>query len=681
MSLSQVGVNSLIAVNQWIGLINSNLISTSRTAYKTSRISFSDGLGINTVSVDRLLPPSTLNVQATTIEWDQGSIVASDQQTHFAIQGEGFFVLHNPLSDKYYLSRDGEFHWGDHGYLVNSAGLRVVSSGQDYIQLGQGDASDIFHADGYSRDLHHYGDKSFLLVDVLNRDNLRMSQYGSTVFEVDGEVTTRLSNDFNSTTDGVTFVYDDPSILPVVDNPGFVLAANPAIGIPDTDFQIDFGANGVFDYSTFNAGVAFNPNSGGDSIQDIVNAINAFGAGLGALGGQQRVFAIFDSTRDRLILENRVAPGANNDISFGGVNGQALAAFFRIGNLHRDELATPVFESTFLESSRDIDNSFLVPFKDVDYAGNPGPPPHAPIPITVPIGNLVTPNPIYTHFKGPNGFIESEALGGNSMILGESATSGQFDIVMNIKISNTDRLGGPTNFLDFFGNRVDGLLVFAFGQDDAHSLQSGGFEVIYNSSSTTVDLSATVPSIALAPGQVVVRSKPKNYDEDAQSPQVGGPIQQLPIISTAYPGMAATPTHRVAIQLNGTQQLTFNIDGVTASFDLGGSGQEIVGHVSLRNTLNILQLHDLHTDFKRSANAINTGEMVPVNIVPYASDDREEFRFRPRSRIVQGSLETSNASLTEYVPMLSLAQKVFSAVSKIISVYNSTIDDMNATIR
>src|ERR1043166_3668313 len=153
MSLSQVGVNSLLAVNEWIGLINSNLQASSRTAYKTSRVSFTDGLGSNTVSIDRLLPPSTLTVEATTIEWGQGPIINDGEQAHFAIQGEGFFVLCDPHTGKYFLSRDGEFHWGDSGYLVNSAGLRVVSSGQDFIQRGISDQSDIFSPDGYSRDL------------------------------------------------------------------------------------------------------------------------------------------------------------------------------------------------------------------------------------------------------------------------------------------------------------------------------------------------------------------------------------------------------------------------------------------------------------------------------------------------------------------------------------------------
>jgi flagellar basal body rod protein FlgG len=45
------------------------------------------------------------------------------------------------------------------------------------------------------------------------------------------------------------------------------------------------------------------------------------------------------------------------------------------------------------------------------------------------------------------------------------------------------------------------------------------------------------------------------------------------------------------------------------------------------------------------------------------------------------SLESSNGSMVEYIPMLASAQKMFSAVSKIIAVYNSTTDDMNNLVR
>jgi flagellar hook protein FlgE len=51
------------------------------------------------------------------------------------------------------------------------------------------------------------------------------------------------------------------------------------------------------------------------------------------------------------------------------------------------------------------------------------------------------------------------------------------------------------------------------------------------------------------------------------------------------------------------------------------------------------------------------------------------------AEIKRYTLEQSNGSMVEYLPMLASAQKMFSAVSKIIAVYNGTVDDMNSLIR
>ena len=198
MALDRIGVNSLLAVNEWIGVINANLQSSSRTGYKTTRANMTDGRGINPIPDVFNAPPSTLTLSTTTVEWGQGTIVNSTEKTHFAIKGEGFFILQD-RNGKYYASRDGEFHWSGDGYLVNSAGLRVISTGQDYIRLGQLDRSDDFRLTGESVELDKYGNKTIMIADFGNLQGLRMSRYGSTVFEVNGNLPSRLQNDFTST--------------------------------------------------------------------------------------------------------------------------------------------------------------------------------------------------------------------------------------------------------------------------------------------------------------------------------------------------------------------------------------------------------------------------------------------------------------------------------------------------
>lgn len=658
MSLDKVGVNSLLAVNSWIGMINSNMQGSSRTGFKTTRISFSDGLGVNRVSDELSIPPSTLSVQGTTIEWGQGSVINSNEATHFAIQGEGFFVLHEENSGKFFLSRDGEFHWTQDGYLVNSAGLKVVSSGHDYIRLGDGD-DDFFDPDGNSRQLNYYGNKSLLLVDVANRDGLRMSQYGSTVFEIDGGVTTRLKNDFSKTTDGLSFMYDDPLLMPIVDNPGFIALPLPANSpYPDTDFEIDFGDNGTFDFSTYH-GADFDYSA--DSIQDIVNAINAFGATVG-----NRVSATYDVDRDRLILENAVLSGGDNSVGFGGTNGSAVSRFFRMPNNDGviDEVESGGLDINIVTSSRDIDNSAQAEFNDVGFAGSP---PYPALPVNTPIGTLLkrlddVSFPRYNHDLAA-GLVRSETFDKAGMAVGQSTSTEQFDMVFDARISDNN------------------LLIIGMGQNDPDNLQSGGFSIVYNPNT----------------GQVRLFQQPNGY----AATDVPVPVGTTQIVNTSATAATLTGiplagnTHRFAVSMGRNAQLTFSVDGgAVATFDLSGAGQDLGGHISLRNQYigpsatdlttdppASFEVSNLYVDFKQSLNATTAGEMVPVSIPPYSTVDQGEYVNRPRSRIIQSALESSTASLTEYIPMLSLAQKVFSAISKIISTHNAVVDDMNTLLR
>lgn len=210
MGLDVIGVNSLKGVNAWLGVINSNLESSSRTGFRKIRPSLTDGLG-QTRSLARLeLPSVTFNVQSTSYEWDEpGNIIGSYSSSHFALNGTGFFILADSLG-RYYASRDGEFHWASDGYLVNSAGLKVVSTGQDFIRRGPDDLDDTFKANGSSYNLTRYGNKTMLIASFGALNNMTMSQYGSTVFTINGKLPFNLRNDLRNTADGLTYVYDDP---------------------------------------------------------------------------------------------------------------------------------------------------------------------------------------------------------------------------------------------------------------------------------------------------------------------------------------------------------------------------------------------------------------------------------------------------------------------------------------
>lgn len=780
-TLGQLGVNGLLAVNSWLGMINSNLQGASRTAYKSTRPVLSDG-SVTRLSSRIEIPSATLNVQATSLEWGQGTINSSPQKTHFAIDGEGFFVLADDAG-RYYLTRDGEFHWGGDSYLRNSNGLRVVSTGQDFIRRSNQDRSDAFDPDGESLELLRYGDKSLLIVDLANRQGLKMSQYGSTVFEVAGSLPFRVQNNFDSSTDGITFLYRDPKQRTFVDAPEmpeFVAfdPLDPAL----SNFQINLGSNGVFDYQAF-TGSPFNPSV--HTIDDLVQAINAYG-----LANNTEVTAFFDPDGDRLLIRNIPEPkivdpnfrvgnfaidfgdnglftfhdfdparttiqqildrintygqqqggnisasyndvtdqltinnnaavnneiifdGANGDaiaslfrlnvinastgggaraatsagdidrsivspnafvdispqdvatsylnqlikpestIQFTGVNGRALAQFFNLSGSPQIDSGATGFSGSRLESRRDIDNSYILDNQSAarhslditasDLATKPFNEYITTTDSTTPSTDPSGPPAIYSHDKLNNRLISDGTIAGNTgrglLAIGQAQQTAAFDLVLDYQTTTS-------------------LLEVHFGQDREEQIDSRGYTLQYDP--TTGDL------------RLLSRNLDPNLPPVLLSSQTG-----LPITS----GLGVT--HRLAVTLNKEGQITFSVDGVTRSLAVSGDSEDQFGHLTLGHAGGVLELYHLYADFKGLQNLDATGEMVSVGSRPYATFDiNPAGHTQSHPRIVQSALESSNASLTEYIPMLSLVQKVFSALSKIITISNNMQDDLNTLLR
>jgi flagellar hook protein FlgE len=135
-------------VDAWIDVINANINGGVRTAFKASRLKFS-GSNIDvtragtSTSLPLQFPEPGLTTANTVIDFSQGAITASTENTHLAIQGEGFFRLANPLvcgpdgsmdltlvatgSIAFLFTRDGEFHTDANGFLVHSSGWFLIS--------------------------------------------------------------------------------------------------------------------------------------------------------------------------------------------------------------------------------------------------------------------------------------------------------------------------------------------------------------------------------------------------------------------------------------------------------------------------------------------------------------------------------------------------------------------------
>lgn len=204
------GMVSLRAVNEWIGVINSNLGGSNRTAYKATRVSFGGGVA-QVVRDPRQdangiqIPDSTLVIQHTRLDFSQGTIIQDGELTHLAISGDGFFAVSNgndgsigvgagsnitlaqvngTHKDSIFFTRDGDFRWtvfGTTTVLTTAAGFTVLGyDGANFhaitrIGTGATYAATVNTVSG--------ADSCVAIFRFNNNQALKFSKYGSTVFD------------------------------------------------------------------------------------------------------------------------------------------------------------------------------------------------------------------------------------------------------------------------------------------------------------------------------------------------------------------------------------------------------------------------------------------------------------------------------------------------------------------
>jgi flagellar basal body rod protein FlgG len=119
-------LSSYRALDSWTQAMSSSIAGAGKIGYKAAKSTFLGG-GITQYQQGSRLPvrigEQTLN-QETTIDWSQGELVDSGTPNHFAIKGEGFFVLMDD-EGKFYYTRGGNFTLKD-GKLKTPEGLVVL---------------------------------------------------------------------------------------------------------------------------------------------------------------------------------------------------------------------------------------------------------------------------------------------------------------------------------------------------------------------------------------------------------------------------------------------------------------------------------------------------------------------------------------------------------------------------
>jgi flagellar hook protein FlgE len=183
MGFGDSGLFSLRSILSEMGVINGNIVGSNRNAYKASTYSYGGGV----INGSLQTPDQSLITSHTSIDFSQGEIVGTGQQTDFAIAGEGFFLLQQiqdvggPNSANL-LTRDGSFQFTD----VPALGGRVLTTNNGLAVLrdnGAGSFDAILESD-----FKNNGFRPSIVMPSNGVDSLIFSNKGSSVYEFTGGV-------------------------------------------------------------------------------------------------------------------------------------------------------------------------------------------------------------------------------------------------------------------------------------------------------------------------------------------------------------------------------------------------------------------------------------------------------------------------------------------------------------
>jgi len=145
-------VSGMKAHQSMIDVAGNNLANVNTSAFKSSRVRFSDLL--SETLKDAAQPSDTIGgmnpqqigngTQLASVDKDmtQGSLMTTGQPLDMAIEGDGYFVLNDGQSDVY--TRVGAFAVDADFYLVDpGTGYRVQRIGQEGVDEGFQDASSL----------------------------------------------------------------------------------------------------------------------------------------------------------------------------------------------------------------------------------------------------------------------------------------------------------------------------------------------------------------------------------------------------------------------------------------------------------------------------------------------------------------------------------------------------------
>ena len=138
-------ISGLQGSSQAMTVTGNNIANSNTVGFKSSSTVFADLLSANIASSSGNSQVGRgSQVQTVQTCFSQGGFESTESGTDIAIEGSGFFIVSDPMSDTSLYTRNGNFSFDDDGYLVTADGLRVQGSSYNADGvLASGNLSDI----------------------------------------------------------------------------------------------------------------------------------------------------------------------------------------------------------------------------------------------------------------------------------------------------------------------------------------------------------------------------------------------------------------------------------------------------------------------------------------------------------------------------------------------------------
>jgi len=114
------GVSALLSFQKAMSVESHNVANTKSTSYKADKVSFADMFYSQSIGLG-------VSMNTPVKDFSQGSLLPTNHEYDFAIDGEGFFQMKDPLNpEQTFYSRAGKFKSDKTNHLVDSNGMQVL---------------------------------------------------------------------------------------------------------------------------------------------------------------------------------------------------------------------------------------------------------------------------------------------------------------------------------------------------------------------------------------------------------------------------------------------------------------------------------------------------------------------------------------------------------------------------